>query len=55
MVRPKVIRKEQVVVYQGEASFGVHVVRKGMVRAYSILASGNEVNVAIFGSGDFFP
>lgn len=55
MIREKVIRKEQIILYQGEAVFGVHVIKKGMVRAYTILGNGNEVNVAIYGPGDYFP
>jgi len=42
-------------VYQGEAAAAMNVIGQGMVRAYSILAAGNEVNIAIFGPGDFFP
>ena len=41
MIREKVIRKEQIILYQGEAVFGVHVIKKGMVRAYTILGNGN--------------
>lgn len=31
------------------------MIRQGVVRAYSILGNGNEVNVALFGSDDYFP
>jgi CRP-like cAMP-binding protein len=54
-MREKTIRKEQIVVYQGEAVYGVHVITSGIVRAYTILGSGNEVNVALYGPGDYFP
>lgn len=55
MIREKAIKKEQIMFYQGEAAFGVHLIQSGMVRAYTILGNGNEVNVAIYGPGDYFP
>lgn len=55
MSREKAIKKEQVILYQGEGAFGVHTIQSGMVRAYTILSNGNEVNVAIYGPGDYFP
>ncbi len=47
--------KGQIVLYQGEASTSVYVVRKGVVRAYTILENGNQVIIALFGGGDYFP
>lgn len=55
MNRDKKIRKEQIILYQGEASYGVNIIKEGVVRAYTILSSGNEVNVALYGKDDFFP
>ncbi len=55
MIREKAVRKEQIIFYQGEASYGVQTIKQGMVRAYTILSNGNEVNVAIYGPGDYFP
>lgn len=45
----------QIVLYQGEASPNVYVVKSGVVRAYVILENGNEVIIAMFGPGDSFP
>jgi CRP-like cAMP-binding protein len=47
MPRSKIIGKQQIILYQGEASTGVHVVTKGAVKSYVILANGNEVIIAI--------
>jgi CRP-like cAMP-binding protein len=55
MIREKAVRKEQIILYQGEAVYGVQVIRCGMVRAYTILSNGSEVNVALYGPGDYFP
>lgn len=48
-------KKGQIIFYQGEAALQLHHVHKGLVRAYSILPGGNEVNIALFGPGNFFP
>lgn len=55
MVRPKNFKRGQVIVYQGEASNRVHIIKKGAVRVSTVLSNGNEVTIAIFGPGDFFP
>lgn len=55
MIREKNVKKEQIILYQGEAAYGVNIIKQGMVRAYTILGTGNEVNVAIYGPGDYFP
>ncbi len=55
MVRLKAFKRGQVIVYQGEASARVHIIRKGAVRVSTVLSNGNEVNIAIFGPGDYFP
>ncbi len=53
--RLRPIRKGQIILYQGEAALQIHHLQDGLVRAYSILPGGNEVNIALFGPGDFFP
>lgn len=55
MQREKAVRKEQIVFYQGEAAYGVHVIKSGIIRTYTILRNGSEVNVAMYGPGDYFP
>ena len=55
MTRVRKVRKGQIILYQGEATSSVFVIKQGVVRAYSILSSGNEVNVALFGNDDYFP
>lgn len=49
------VRKRQIILYHGEATVSVYVVRKGIVRAYTLLNNGAEVIIALFGPGDFFP
>lgn len=51
----KEVRKQQIINYQGEASYVTHVIVEGIVRVYTILPSGSEMNVAILGKGDYFP
>lgn len=49
------VQKGQVVYYQGELPNTVSVIQSGVVRAYTILSGGNEVNIAVYGEGDFLP
>lgn len=49
------VRKKQILLYPGEASVSIYVVRKGIVRAYTLLNNGGEVIITLFGPGDFFP
>lgn len=49
------VRKRQIILYRGEATASIYVVRKGIVRAYTLLNNGSEVIIALFGPGDFFP
>jgi CRP-like cAMP-binding protein len=51
----KNIRKNQIVLYQGESTNYISFVEEGIVRAYSILSNDNELNVSLFGEGDYFP
>lgn len=55
MTRRRTIRKGQIVLYQGEVTSSVFMIKQGIIRAYSILANGNEINVALFGRDDYFP
>lgn len=43
------------ILFQGEATSNIFVVKKGYVRAFTILSNGNEAIVSIFGAGDYFP
>jgi CRP-like cAMP-binding protein len=51
----KVARKNQILLYQGEATSTVNYIREGCVKVYTTLANGNEIIVALFGPGDYFP
>jgi CRP/FNR family transcriptional regulator, cyclic AMP receptor protein len=55
MARVRSIPRNQIVLYQGEATMQYHIIKEGVVRAYSILENGTEVIVALHGPGDFFP
>jgi CRP-like cAMP-binding protein len=55
MARERSIHKNQIVLYQGEATMQYHLIKDGVVRAYTILDNGTEVIVALHGPGDFFP
>lgn len=55
MARERRINKKQIVLYQGEATAQYHLIKEGIVRAYTILESGSEVIIAMHGPGDFFP
>lgn len=51
----KVARKNQILLYQGEATSSISLIKSGCVKVYTTLANGNEVIVALFGPGDYFP
>lgn len=55
MAKERSVHKNQIILYQGEATAQYHVIREGIVRAYSILENGTEVIIAMHGPGDFFP
>lgn len=54
-MRDRVIKKGQIMYYPGETPSGVNEIKSGVMRAYSILTNGSEVNVALHGKGDYFP
>lgn len=49
------VRKKQILLYQGEATAQIFVIRSGVARAFSTLSNGSEVVVALYGEGDYFP
>jgi CRP-like cAMP-binding protein len=51
----RLARKDQILLYQGEATSTVNLIREGCIKVYTTLANGNEVIVALFGPGDYFP
>jgi CRP-like cAMP-binding protein len=55
MGQMRTVRKKQIILYSGEATIHVYVVRKGIIRAYTLLSNGTEVIIALFGPGDYFP
>jgi CRP-like cAMP-binding protein len=55
MARERSISKNQIILYQGEATMQYHIIKDGIVRAFTILENGTEVIVALHGPGDFFP
>lgn len=55
MSQMRTVRKRQILLYRGEATDRIYVVRKGIVRAYTLLNNGSEVIIALFGPGDYFP
>lgn len=55
MSQMREVRKKQILLYRGEATVSVYVVRKGFVRAYTLLNNGAEVIVSLFGPGDYLP
>ncbi len=55
MQRTRSIKKNQTIIYQGEATVTAYEITSGIIRAYTILSTGSEVNIALFGPGDYFP
>lgn len=51
----KHVRKQTVVYYQGEIPRSAHIIKHGLVKAYSITPAGEERIVALQGAGDIFP
>jgi CRP-like cAMP-binding protein len=51
----RLARKNQILLYQGEATSTVNLIHEGCIKVYTTLANGNEVIVALFGPGDYFP
>ena len=53
--REKRYPKNQIICYQGDALSAVHLIRKGYIKAYTILDSGDTRTMFILSPGDIFP
>jgi CRP/FNR family transcriptional regulator, anaerobic regulatory protein len=49
------IKKRTVLLYQGEVPRSAYIVKKGIIKVYSINSSGNEQIVSFYVTGDIFP
>lgn len=49
------IKKRTVLLYQGEVPRSAYLMRKGIVKVYSINSTGNEQIVSFYVAGDLFP
>ncbi|HET8883866.1 MAG TPA: Crp/Fnr family transcriptional regulator [Candidatus Saccharimonadales bacterium] len=49
------IKKGSILLYQGEIPRTAFIVRRGLVRVYTITTSGEERTIALHGKGDIFP
>lgn len=49
------IKKRAVLFYQGEVPRQAHIIRQGLVKTYTITASGEERIVCLHSRGDIFP
>ncbi len=52
---PRLFRKRENILFQGEIPRGAYFILDGVVRAYTITASGEERIAALYGKGDVFP
>ncbi len=55
MDRSRQIKKHQIILYQGEVRPQLYVIKKGIVKMYTVLSNGNEIVVALYSEGDSFP
>lgn len=55
MFKIRLVKKNQILLYQGEATASMYRVKKGLVRAYTVLENGSELIISISGPGDNFP
>lgn len=49
------VKKGAILLYQGEIPRTAFIIRRGMVRVYTITTSGEERTIALHGKGDIFP
>ncbi len=49
------VKKGSILLYQGEIPRTAFIVRRGLVRVYTITTSGEERTIALHGKGDLFP
>lgn len=47
--------KNQLIQYQGDPLTHIHLIKKGYIKAYTILDSGDTRTILILGPGDIFP
>lgn len=55
MGHDRVVKKGQLILYQGEVPSAVFSVKSGLVRSLNVGTSGEERTIALFGPGDYFP
>ncbi|HEX5395297.1 MAG TPA: Crp/Fnr family transcriptional regulator [Candidatus Saccharimonadales bacterium] len=53
--REKLFPKNQIVSYQGDPLTSIHLVKKGFLKAYTILDTGDTRTMFLLGPGDIFP
>lgn len=53
--REKLFPKNQIVCYQGDPLTSIHLVKKGFLKAYTILDTGDTRTMFLLGPGDIFP
>lgn len=49
------VKKGSILLYQGEIPRTAFIVRRGLIRVYTITTSGEERTIALHGKGDIFP
>jgi len=49
------VKKGSILLYQGEIPRTAFIIRRGLVRVYTITTSGEERTIALHGKGDIFP
>ncbi|MET0980144.1 MAG: Crp/Fnr family transcriptional regulator [Candidatus Saccharimonadales bacterium] len=49
------VKKGSILLYQGEIPRTAFIIRRGLVRVYTITTSGEERTIALHGKGDLFP
>lgn len=55
MGHERVVKKDQLILYQGEVPSVVFLVKSGLVRSLNVGSNGEERTIALFGPGDYFP
>lgn len=49
------VKKGSILLYQGEIPRTAFIIRRGLIRVYTITTSGEERTIALHGKGDLFP
>lgn len=49
------VKKGSILLYQGEIPRSAFIIRRGLVRVYTITTAGEERTIALHGKGDIFP